>query len=278
MLLLAVALLAQNKAVYQKWIDQSFECLAKKDTLAAIDALKKALNAEPGNSQNALLLSNMGTLQRAIGQKQEALQSYTIGLFFAPRSASLLKNRASLFCEIDSFPSAFRDYDEAVRIKPEDTELLFNRGMLYLQRGDTARSLRDFKEILKVEPRSVNGRIGLAAWNKSVGAYAEADRLYTIIQTSRPKDPSVALARAELYYLWGKPSKALMAVDQVLAVDDSDAVAYFLKGKIKWQLLEVKEAEEAFRKAIQRGYPRHDVEQFLQKKIKIHDRSNAVSK
>lgn len=97
---------------YNEWIDKSFECIESEDWAGAEKALIGALRVQPANPQNALLLSNLGTIQRKMGKNDEALKSYTNALMITPRSVTLLMNRAALFSEMEKFDDALKDYNQ----------------------------------------------------------------------------------------------------------------------------------------------------------------------
>ena len=69
--------LSVSAQTYNEWIDKSFECIESEDWTGAEKALIGALRVQPANPQNALLLSNLGTIQRKMGKNDEALKSYT---------------------------------------------------------------------------------------------------------------------------------------------------------------------------------------------------------
>ena len=86
---------------YDELVEKSFDFLEKDDLVSAEQYLKSALKLEPANSRNFLLLTNLGTIQRRLGKKEEALVSYSAGLGIHPRSITLLENRASLYSEMN---------------------------------------------------------------------------------------------------------------------------------------------------------------------------------
>ena len=59
---------------YEQWIDRYFDHLEADSLEAAENDLKQALKKDPANIQNAMLLSNLGTIQRSIGKNKEALE------------------------------------------------------------------------------------------------------------------------------------------------------------------------------------------------------------
>lgn len=248
---------------YQDWVTQSFLCSESSDWKGAEECLKKALRQEPGNPQNALLLNNLGTLQRRQGSIIEALHSYETGLLFAPRSTALLLNRAGLFLEMDSTRRALEDYTTVVQLDEKNSEALYARGMLLLEQNDTIGAAHDFKQMLAHNPNSSKARIGLASVNTQLGAYKEAERLYSIVITANPRDADLYVRRAELYFLWEKYAKSLDDLKVALSYDPENPLIYLLRGKNRLKLYEKRQAAQDFNKAKELGFHSPLVDDYL---------------
>ena len=61
--------------------------------------IRRALKLEPANPHNALLFSNLGTIQRRQRKYEKALESYNFALNIAPRAVPILLNRATIYME-----------------------------------------------------------------------------------------------------------------------------------------------------------------------------------
>lgn len=69
-----VALSAQT---YQQLSEKAIECIEKDSFHRAEELLLQALKLEPKNAKNALLFSNLGLVQRRLGEYDKALESYS---------------------------------------------------------------------------------------------------------------------------------------------------------------------------------------------------------
>ena len=58
----AICITIFGQTSYDDWVSRSFDYIEHDSIPQAIAALKEAMRLEPANPQNALLLSNMGTL------------------------------------------------------------------------------------------------------------------------------------------------------------------------------------------------------------------------
>ena len=69
---------------YQQLSERAIECIEKDSLPKAEELLLQALKLEPKNAKNALLFSNLGLVQRRLGEFDKALESYSFALNFAP--------------------------------------------------------------------------------------------------------------------------------------------------------------------------------------------------
>ena len=63
---------------------------------------------EPKNAKNALLFSNLGLVQRRLGEFDKALESYSFALNFAPLAVPILLDRAAIYMEMGLSRLCFR--------------------------------------------------------------------------------------------------------------------------------------------------------------------------
>lgn len=262
-LIMIFSTLSSYAQTYEDWIEKSFVFMENQEWSAAEECILKALRLKPGNPENAILLSNLGTIQRKLGKDNEALQSYSTGLLFAASSPTLLLNRAELLFEMDSIQGALQDLTQALSIDEKNMDARYLRGMIHLEKADTTAAINDFEEMLKINPSSSKGRLGIAAVNTQMGAYAEAERLYTIVLNSNPKSANILINRAELYFLWEKYTKALEDLKKAESSDPSNPLIYFLRGKVRLKQYEKKEALKDFRKAKELGFSSAAIDDYI---------------
>ena len=74
----------RQKQTYQQLSERAIECIEKDSLPQAEELLLQALKLEPKNAKNALLFSNLGLVQRRLGEFDKALESYSFALNFAP--------------------------------------------------------------------------------------------------------------------------------------------------------------------------------------------------
>lgn len=250
-LLHAVQLSAQT---YQEWVEKSCDYIDKGDLVSAEESLKAAMRLEPANPANFALLSNLGTLQRRQGRKDDALISYTAALSRHPRSITILENRASLYSELGETDKALNDYNTLLSIDPEDQEALFCRGMIFIQKKNYLWAEQDFDKILEVNEKSVRGRLGHAILEKLRGNYDYSERIFNYLIKELPREWLLYEERADLYFLMGKNARAMADISRVFAESTPTASLYVLRGKVKLAQFERESAANDFQKALELGY------------------------
>jgi len=108
---------------YDGWIEKAMNAVEKDSLYEAEKYFKNALNTDPANMRNAMLLSNLGTIQRRMGKNKEAIESYTLAINKSPHSVTMLLNRASLYLEMDHLDKAYSDYCNVIDLDRRNMRL-----------------------------------------------------------------------------------------------------------------------------------------------------------
>jgi len=249
-----VCVYAQNK---EEMLSLAFDYLEQNRLDSAEIALKAVLKSDPDNPINPFLLNNLGTIQRRMGKRAEALLSYTSALGTFPTQSVFLEARASLFAEMGQARNAIIDYSSLLNGNPNNEEALYQRGLLYLQIKNTDLAEADFRRILDLNPNSLLARRGFASLAKFRGDYEEAQKIYNYLIDKEPKDFNLYAGRAELFLLMGKPGKALADIEQAFhfaGENSQNPYLYIIRYRINLLLHEKESALKDLKKAITLGY------------------------
>ncbi len=240
---------------YEELVDKSFDYLEKDDLQAAKESLKAAMHKEPANPSNFLLLNNLGTIQRRLGEKEDAILSYTAALSLNPKSIIALEGRASLYSEMNKPDKAINDYTALLHLQPTNADALYSRGILYVQQKNFLEAEADFEKMLEQNEKSVRARKGYAILENMRGNQDEAERIYNYLISEVPKNLSLYIGRAEVYFMKGKNARALADINKVLTSSEKpDAYLFVLRGKVKLAQYEKVEAAKDFQIAKEMGY------------------------
>ncbi|MDL2322752.1 tetratricopeptide repeat protein [Bacteroidales bacterium OttesenSCG-928-A17] len=240
-----------------EWLERSFVYLENQQLDSAEIALKKQLSLYPANPINPFLLNNLGTIQRRLGNKEDALLSYTAALGAHPDNKTFLHARASLFAEMSQAANAILDYSKILESYPNDEESLYQRGLLYLQMRNLEGAEADFRKLLDLHPDGLYPRMGLASLAKFNGDLEEAEKIYNYLLDKEPEMPELYAGRAELYILMNKGSKASNDATKAIRLtgdDNPNPYYYVIRYRAKTLLRETESADADYRKAIELGY------------------------
>ncbi len=237
---------------------------ARVDSLSKSESLfKQALKMDPANMRNALLFTNLGTVQRRMGKTDDAIDSYTLALNITPYSVVTLLNRASLYLEKNLFDKAYLDYCNVIDIDKTNKEALLFRAYIYMQRRDYKGARMDYNALLQEEPGNSTARLGRALLNQKELRYRESLEDFNRLVSDYPRETSYLKARATLEVEMNTPDLALLDLEEAAKLDPKDAEIYVMCGEIYLNQKKKREAYVAFEKAIELGVPRPELQDQL---------------
>lgn len=237
---------------------------ARKDSLQKSEALfKQALKMDPANMRNALLFTNLGTVQRRMGKVDDAIDSYTLSLNITPYSVVTLLNRASLYLEKNLLNKAYVDYCNVIDIDKDNKEALLFRAYIYMQRREYKEARMDYNALLQEEPGNTTARLGRALLNQKELRYRDALEDFNRLVSDNPRDASYLKARATLAVEMNTPDLALLDLEEAARLAPEDAEIYVMCGEIYLSQKKKREAYVAFEKAVELGVPRPELQDKL---------------
>jgi tetratricopeptide (TPR) repeat protein len=245
-------------------VSRAMDYIDLKDYAAAEQAMKAALRKEPANPNNVMLMVNLGTIQRNLGEFDDALISYNVAIERYPENPVLKHNRAVLYCDMRRFDDAMKDYNAILLANPEDTEALYQRGLLYLNNKSFLAAENDFDEILKKEPENLRGKTGIAMLMKRRGEFKEAEGLYSDLIYKYKSNADLYYNRAECYLQMNRLARANEDIAKALELGCNDPLIYILRGQLRLVQYDKRLAKEDFLKAQEMGVGEDIVSYFLQ--------------
>lgn len=262
-IVLCCSCLQLSAQTYDELITRAMDAVEKDSLYQAEEWFKKALQLEPANMRNALLFSNLGTVQRRMGKNKEALESYSLALNLTPYSVTMLLNRASLYLEMDYLDKAFVDYCNVIDLDATNTEALGFRAYIYMRRRQYTDAKADYQRVLKEVSDDKTARIGMAMANQKLQRYRESLEEFNRLIVDYPKDVSLLKARAELEVEMGTLEVALLDLENAAKLAPNDEEIYVMCGEIYLAQGRKREAYVAFEKAIELGVPRPQLQEQL---------------
>ena len=264
LILIAVFACFQLSAqTYDELITRAMNAVESDSLYQAETWFKKALQLEPANMRNALLFSNLGTIQRRMGKNQEALESYSLALNLTPYSITMLLNRASLYLDMDYLDKAYVDYCNVIDLDAKNQDALGFRAYIYMRRRQYQDARNDYQKLLEVVPGDKTARIGMAMVNQKLQRYRESLEEFNRLIVDYPKDVSLLKARAELEVEMNTLELALLDLESAVKMAPNDAEIYVMCGDIYMAQGRNREAYVAYEKAVELGVPRPELQDRL---------------
>ena len=239
---------------YQQLSERAIECIEKDSLPKAEELLLQALKLEPKNAKNALLFSNLGLVQRRLGEFDKALESYSFALNFAPLAVPILLDRAAIYMEMGKTDRAYTDYCQVLDEDKQNKEALLMRAYIYVLRRDYPAARMDYNRLLELDPQSYSGRLGLATLEQKEGKFREALEILNKMITATPADVEREMKHEDL---------ALVDLEEAIRLDAASADAYLLRGNIYLTQKKKGLAKADFEKAISLGVPPADLHEQL---------------
>lgn len=258
-----VACLGVSAQTYDDLINKAMDAVEKDSLRQAETYFKESLRLEPANMRNALLFSNLGTIQRRMGKKKDALESYTLALNKTPHSVTMLLNRASLLLEMNYLDRAYVDYCDVIDLDKRNKEALMYRAYIHMKRRQYPEARLDYRAFLEEEPGNKTARLGIALVNQKDKRFQESLEEFNRLIVDYPTDVSLLKARAELEVDMNSLDMALLDLENASKLDPNDAEIYVLCGDIYLLQGKKREAYVAFEKAIDLGIPRPELNDRL---------------
>ena len=271
-LLLSCTLVPVFAQSYQEFCDRAIACTEQDSLSQAEEYIRQALELEPANPHNALLFSNLGTIQRRQHQYEQALESYNFALNIAPRTVPILLNRAAIYLELGKNNLAQADYSLALDLEKDNEEALLMRAYIYMQQRDYKMAKADYERLLRINPANYNARLGLATLEQKEAKYEEALVILNDMLAAKGEHSQLSdLQRAMLYVARAGVEKdmqhtdmALLDLAEAIHLDESQIEAYLIRGEIYLAQKKKELAKRVFEKAISLGIPQADLRDLLQ--------------
>ena len=220
-----------NAQTYENYADSVDRYTGERNWGKAEEMLLKALEKEPANPSNFILLSNLGTVHRNMGKLKEALADYDNALSITPNAVAILHNRAALLLEMDSTERAYSDYARIKALDKDDVDSRYYHGMIALGYGYFDIAQGDFEEALSIDKNSLDAKRGFAVYYKIRNDYDNAVKFYTEI-IEKENRQSNYMGRAECYLELGMYAEAEDDIREAQKLNPSDPDIYLLKAKL----------------------------------------------
>ena len=197
----------------------------------ALDAFTRVVELTPDNARG---YSNLGVVSYVLERFEDAAAMFRKAIELAPDVADYSSNLATMYFFLGRYADAARTLERAVALDDRSYELWRNLGSAYhWTPGERA---------------------------KARAAYARAAALLEEHVALNPEDPRVLVLLADAYAMLGRGDEARRLATQALEGAGADPQIWFVAASLHEHLGDRDRALAYLRRALDAGYPRHEVE------------------
>ena len=239
-----------------EWTEKGYFYMELDSLAQAEECFNQAIKADAANKHNALLLANLGTVQRLRGKMREALESYTQALGYAPLNTAILMGRATAYMTLGNDDKAYTDLCNVLDKEPTNTEALYYRAFIYTDRREYSAARADYKRLLAIAPDHENALLGLALLDQREGRLQNAELQLTMLIESHPDKPIYLQARANVLMERELFDLALIDLEEAIALQSTDAHLYVARAELYLKMKRRAAAKGDLDRAVALGLPR----------------------
>lgn len=159
---------------YYILVGEAEEALADDRLDDAAARLREAMQVDPDNPGNVLLLSNLGVIYWRCDEDSLALDVLNEANRRAPSMVTVLLNRGRLLLDMGHNREAFEDFNEVVALDSVNCPARYYRGTMSLYGGRLDMAEKDFDVLKRLKPKALDTAVALSALYSLSGRDREA--------------------------------------------------------------------------------------------------------
>ena len=250
---LAMTTTAQSQSA---WADKAYTYMEQDSLMQAEECFKKAIEVAPDSKQSAMLLANLGTVQRQRGKVRDAIETYTLALARSPLATPILMNRAIAYLTLGNDDKAYTDLCNVLDKNSNHIEALYYRAFICTNQRDYASARTDYKRLLSLQPDHENALLGLALLDQREGRLQAAELRLTALIEQHPDNTTYLQARANILIEQQYYDLALLDLEAAISLQPTDAHLYVARAELYLKMKRTTAAKHDLDKAASLGLPR----------------------
>lgn len=231
-LLLFTAIQTSYAQSQDEWVNKAYSFIEQDSLAQAEECFKHAVAASPTNTQRAMLLSNLGAIQRRRGKMREAIDSYTAALERSPMNIPILMDRATTYMALGNDNKAYIDLCNILEKDANHTDALYYRAFIYTNRRDYVAARADYKRLLATDPFHADGLLGLALLDQREGRLQAAEQQLSQLINRYPDNATYWQARANVLTEQKLYDLALIDLETAITLQPTFADLYVTRAEL----------------------------------------------
>lgn len=218
------------------------------------EALESFANISPKAANQEVLFKDRAKIYRAKKRPDKALVEAKQALELDPEYLAAHLEVARAYDALGAHGKALRTYENILAQKPKHREALYRLGLLLHRMGRNREAIEYFDKVLELRPHSSETLVAKGMAHDELGEYGQAaaslEAGLNIEDEVVYNDKGVALSRM------GLNGKAIWHYQKAVDIRPDFAVAWFNMGKAHYRMGQARKALKAFEKAV-RYNPAH---------------------
>jgi tetratricopeptide (TPR) repeat protein len=215
----------------------------------AIELVGKALCIAPSSQ----MYLNLGSMLRAGGKLEAAIESYHKALLLKPDYAEVHNNLGNVYKLQGKLDEAAASLRKACSFRPNYAEAHNNLGIVYRLQGKLDEAANCFRKALSLKPDYIEARNNLGNVYRNQGRLDEAVDCFRKVLSLRPASAEAHNNLGNTFKDQGKPDEALASYDRAIAFKPDYAEAWSNRGLALQELKQLEAALASYDRAIAIG-------------------------
>ena len=182
-----------------------------------------------------------------------AIELLELNLKMNPEAIKLYLDLFNACFQQNETEKAGRYIVQALSMEKENIDVLQTALFYYKEIGNLNKQTEVCNTLLSLNPDDHDFKRQMVQLLMEQQMYKEAMNLLTDLLVHTPNDPGLLVSQAKIQTLQGLPSKAVITLQQVLAIDENNSMAHFELGRTYHTQKEWNKAIIEFKKAVNLG-------------------------
>lgn len=206
------------------------------------------------NPHNLNISTWLGRTNHKIGKYKEAIKNFDDALIVNPKNYFDLAWRADSKRIIGLYNEALEDISKVIKYRSQSIPYLCIRAIIYLKLGKDSKAISELNNISNLESKNELDYVWIGYLKNNLKMYEEALLDFKSSIDIKRKSNSSYAHMAYSYIMLDKIEKAIYFNEKALKNTPNNGRPYFNLGLIKHNQEELKEACEAWKKALEFGF------------------------
>lgn len=251
-----------EQTIYMRIADDAISAINSGDYERGEKLIIQALELQPDNPVNPLLLSNLGMCRYYMGEDSLAIATLNDAVAKAPNSVTILMNRGKVKMGTGNISGALTDFRNVIELDSLVSTPYYYIGFYELNRGNLAAAAENFTRLQALDPDSYECNLAMATMYSSTNQEKKAIPFYNRL-IEKEKATEFLVARAYCYLRTGDLFEASDDIATGLEQSPDDGDLYLCRAILnKMRYLENESKADA-EKAIELGVDPEKVKLML---------------